>query len=474
MRLFPAILIGALSIAHACGNPADGEGGIMAVVNVSSSSALQSALARAKAGDVIKLAPGGYGSVTVSDVTFSAPVTIISQDASRPAHFDKLMLKDVTNLTVKSVDVGDALRSGQTDRTEQLVVWESEKIVLDTVHVHGSLDNDATNDGYGLRIRFSHDVDVINSTFQQLNRALVISQSTDVSVVKSEFHNLRSDGVQVSETQGVLIDGNRFSSYHPVKGDHADAIQFFTSNTKKASTDIRIVNNVILQGDGEGLQGIFMRDEVYDKQAREGRTPKGLPYERVEIENNIIYLMDQTHGISVSGARDISIADNSTLSPVGDKFNVAIRTWRLDDAVIERNLADRIVVDGEMANPVKFGKGNIALHFSPKVKSQIDGLNDGAIAKLDELIVDGLGYQSGAQAAPKPAAPKPAAPKPAPNPPADAIKDTPDKPDDFGSAPPSAFDPAPPAPVAFLMMNGQSIALTPSMMAFIADQGLIA
>ena len=70
------------------------------------SSELKTAFAEAGDGDVIKLAPGDYGSVRLRDKDFDTDVTITSADPGNRAVFDQyLELNDVSGVTIKGIDV---------------------------------------------------------------------------------------------------------------------------------------------------------------------------------------------------------------------------------------------------------------------------------------------------------------------------------------------------------------------------------
>ena len=75
----------------------------MATYSVSNASGLNSALGKAKGGDVIKLAGGNYGTVNLFNKTYSGNVTITSASDAKQAVFTKLKLKGTSNVTVDNV-----------------------------------------------------------------------------------------------------------------------------------------------------------------------------------------------------------------------------------------------------------------------------------------------------------------------------------------------------------------------------------
>ncbi len=192
------------------------------------------------------------------------------------------------------------------------------------------MDGDPRNDGVGLNVGNVKGIKVVNSEFEQLGRGAMFDSSTNVTVANNMFHELRSDGLNFSAVTNVLIDGNSFTNFHPISADHPDAIQFWTANTTKASTDIVIRNNVMLQGSGDSMQGIFMWDEV-----------ETLPYQRVTIQNNLVYEQNWPNGVVVYNGKDVNITGNTLLSPSGDATLVGIRANKIDRGIITRNVADQ-------------------------------------------------------------------------------------------------------------------------------------
>jgi hypothetical protein len=253
----------------------------------------------------------------------------------------------------------------------------STNITFDTVRVRGSLDGNPLNDGVGLAIANSTGIKVINSDFQQLFRGLVLSGVEDAQILNNKFHDIRSDGIDGVSVRRARIDGNTFTNFYKATGDHADAIQFWTTGTTKASTDIVIANNVVMQGKGCSLQGIFMRDELGT-----------LPYQRITIENNLIYEAGMPNGIAVMGAKDIIIRRNTAISRNDDTPRIWIRTESVTGATIEKNVADQYSLGGTSLTKID----NISLANNP-LASTLTSLNLGSAATISGLILSGYGYQ---------------------------------------------------------------------------------
>ena len=82
---------------------------------------------------------------------------------------------------------------------------------------------------------------------------------------------------------------------------HPDAIQFWTTNTTVAATDITITGNTFDRGSGVIVQGIFIQDEVGT-----------LPYQRLTIADNVI-VGAAYNGIAVRGAVDATLTNNTVI-----------------------------------------------------------------------------------------------------------------------------------------------------------------
>ena len=353
------------------------EGDDMTIFNVSTNTQLASALTKAVGGDTIALAAGKY-SMTINGRRPSSSVTITSQSLTNPAQLTWLKVDNSSNFRFKSIDIGRALTSTETISSATMAkISLSANITFDTVRVRGSLDGNPANDGVGLAISNSTGVKVINSDFQQLFRGLVLSGVEDAQVLNNKFHDIRSDGIDGVSVRRVRIDGNTFTNFYKISGDHADAIQFWTTGTTRATTDVVIANNVVMQGKGGSIQGIFMRDELGT-----------LPFQRITIENNLIYEAGMPNGIAVMGGKDIVIRRNTAVSPNDDATRILIRTESVAGATIEKNVADQYMLGGTNLTKID----NLTLANNP-VASTLTSLNLDAAATISGLILSGYGYQ---------------------------------------------------------------------------------
>jgi hypothetical protein len=254
-----------------------------------------------KPGDTLSLAPGSYSDLGFSKDLAFAGVTITSADPSHPAVLSHFGLSNVSGLTFSNLVL---------DATGPMGVWQfnianSSDIHFDHVSVHGSLDGDPTNDANGILFTNAANISVTNSEFQQLGRAsLAVLQGSNIQISGNNVHDIRTDGFEFAQVDHVTISGNTFANFHPVAGDHSDAMQLWAANTTAPSHDITISGNVIVVDDGASMQGIFLK------------TQSNLLVSNVTISNNLLY-GTSFNGISVNYGDNVTITGNELLSIPG-------------------------------------------------------------------------------------------------------------------------------------------------------------
>lgn len=312
-------------------------------ISVAGPEDLRSALGSAKPGDTLLLAPGTYAGLPAKNISlkFDKPITITSADPANPAVFTSFTLRNVQGLTFKNLELN------ATVQKFSFGVVNSSDVTFDHVHVHGSLDNDSSNDPSGLGFQRSARITVINSEFQQLNRALSVSVCQEIKISGNHLHDIRSDGIDMAQVSKVEISRNIFRNFRPVGSDHPDAIQFWTRNTTEPSRDVLISDNLIMKGEGAYTQGIFLTDQI-----------KSNPYERITVTNNLI-LGTGYNALRIHNTTDLTVANNELVSFAGDN-----NTFLLIKGV------DRVTATGNRATIVSIlnatnvtDKGNVRTRF---------------------------------------------------------------------------------------------------------------
>jgi len=298
----------------------------MATITVSTTTQLKAALAAAQGGDVIQLASGIYSAVSLQNMNFSAPVTITSADFNHPATLIDLTVNGSSGINFSHVEMN---ASGEMTYYK-FMVSNSSHVNFDHVHVLGEMGYQA------FAIKNSSYVSVTNSDFEQMQHGLGLSGSDHIVIANNSFHDLRSDGVRGVDSSYVTITGNSFTNFHPIDGDHPDAIQFYTSGSTSASHDILITDNVITRGDGAPVQGIFFRDQV-----------GSLPYDHLVITDNML-VGTLYNGIAVLGGVTVAITDNIVASLPDQKS--WIRVESVSDVTLTNDQAAVIMDTNNVAH----------------------------------------------------------------------------------------------------------------------------
>lgn len=304
-----------------CG--ATGKGAVMsgAIYNVSDSAGLYEALSKATGGDTIKLAAGDYGSLILNtnsgfDFTYDGAVTITSEDPADQASFSKMVIHGGRNITFEDITFDYEFNSEDPVWHRPFEVSNSENITIRDSVFLGDVAEGVSNtrDGfgyaYGLFVRGGENIILENNEFTSWELGAYFNDIDGLTVSQNEFHDLRRDGVNLSDVRSVLIEGNHFHSFrdHPDSTSHRDFIQFWTTGTSRPNTDIVIRENILDIGEGSWTQSIFMRNEEVDT----GRAGEEMFYQNVLIEENVIH-NGHTHGITVGETAGLTIRNNSVL-----------------------------------------------------------------------------------------------------------------------------------------------------------------
>jgi len=340
---------------------------------ISNQAALNAALASARGGEMLALAPGGY-SVTLSAKSYASPVIITSADPAHRAKIGWFSLANVSNLTFLKVDITRKPKDPTRPNAENLGKINGGKgIAFDGVYFHGSLDNDARNDMVGPNIGNVDGLRIVNSRFEQLMAGFRLGACKNVTVANNVVTALRSDGFNFAASTNVLIERNSFSNFQRNTTDHPDAIQFWTQGSTRPSANITIRYNVVLPGAGNGMQGIFLADQVGN-----------LPYSNVLIEKNLIVGLNMANGIFPSHVNGLTVRYNTVVSPVDDGNPVWIRIDKATGVSVTGNIAD-------MFNGVSVTGNKLTSASGIDLKL----LTTANVAKLSaaQLIVPGIGYQ---------------------------------------------------------------------------------
>lgn len=292
---------------------------------VSTAAALVATAKRAGAGDTILLAPGNYGDVILHAIRPGGTVTIKSADANNDAVFGQISVNASSNLVFEDIDVRRTLRAGEPEWARAVSVGGSNNISFVGVDFSGSTNGNRNDDGNGLVVTSSSRISVLDSTFQQFNNAVVLGRLDDVIFAGNTIRDVR-EGVNMSQIRGGLFERNYVTEVIPdmSKGDHPDAFQLHAAGAAGVSSDIVFRSNVIITN----AQGIFINNH---------KLGQGLFQSNIVIENNY-YEGNQRNAISVNGADNVVVTNNSLRAGAAGVYAPAIVVGGSTDVMVTKNI----------------------------------------------------------------------------------------------------------------------------------------
>lgn len=299
----------------------------MSTFLVSSQSQLVSSISKANGGDTIVLAKGFKAEmIAVDGFNKSGGLTITSQDSGSPASVSCLKITGSSGITVRDLDVMQRPNASQTAS-----VLNSSNIVLDRVHVHGVEDLSKTS--WGLTIRYSSNVSVTNSEFDQLKCAIHYMKNDNVTLEGNKVSNILNDGFIGSSTSNLVIKDNFFTNFQHAGPVHPDCIQLYTRPGDATAHDILITGNVYVRGNGTPVQGIWIRND------------SGLsPFENVTVTNNTI-IGSAYHGIGATAVGSLVMTGNRVQGYDDQPANIWVGDTR-GSVLVQNNVSNWYNYDG--------------------------------------------------------------------------------------------------------------------------------
>ena len=300
----------------------------MTIYNVSSASQLTTALSSASAGDTISLASGNYGDVTISK-SFSSDVTITSQSAASPAVLHSLTLNNSSHIVLDNLAVNFVPSATTYSFSPAVTINGSSYITFEHSSVVGgnaisgvsstATTLDSTGNviglptGQGIQIGKSNHVTVDDVEVSKLYKGIVIATSDYVTVEHSDVHDTRTTAIVAGGGNHITIDSNHLHDINPWhwgSGDHADFLAMWTNaGQTSASTDIHITNNLMEQGKGTAVLGMWMQGG-------------SIGYTNVQISGNAI-LNGNFQGITLWDVTGVSVDHNTLLQTSGADWKSA-------------------------------------------------------------------------------------------------------------------------------------------------------
>lgn len=369
----------------------------MTLHTVATVDTLSVAFAAALDGDVIELAPGTYGAITLSGRHFETGIVIRSADPANPAVFtDRLELRSLSNVDLENIDIhGAALADGKN--MPRLFLRSTTGVELRDIDVTGYLptpsdgvDPDlptATRSaplvGYGyeigIRLYETQDTVLRGVAFDALGTGLYVGRSGNVLVEDSRFTGLR-EGIQFFDTSDMTVRRNDFRDFNPWLAsirdpdynsrvhDHADMIQYWGANSIDGLHRITISDNHFEMPEGSDTQTIFGNLRTgpegitatdfsvtgntiingHPNAIRLGDIDGGLIADNVLLPNGTSVSKYWSPTIELLGARNVDVRDNAFVAWTGG----FILNWTAAElAAANITLADNTLLSTSPTSP---------------------------------------------------------------------------------------------------------------------------
>jgi len=248
--------------------------------------------------------------------------------------FGPIVLDQWQNVTFEGSSFSAPI--GTVEYQSLIVANRPENLAIRNSHFTGYRGDNGQLRIRGVSIRQGKDVTIDNSVFEGMAGVNGFHKSSGIRFTNNVMRTIR-EGVQIQGGDHILLEGNKFEDFQPFKGDHADAIQFFTTGIRdpaeSASHHVVIRRNLI-SADGKS-QAILVGDEL--KLAAMDRG-----YKAFLIEDNLI-IGAVWHGITAATVNDLTIRNNRVFRIAGRDIKGSRITAGGENAVVEDNQADAFI-----------------------------------------------------------------------------------------------------------------------------------
>lgn len=293
-------------------------------VVVATSQELTAALDGARAGDVVALRPGNFGEVKIDGRRIgSEPVHIVADSAAERPTVSRLALTDSSGFVIDGLAFVGSQELPPAAALVDIAHSENVQVLRSTFD---SVLERRQRRARAVQITKSSRITVTDNHIERLDRGVHLVDTQESMIVHNLFSRLDNDAISAVGVSGLTIQGNRFFGLASGNANRGTFIHLWTRGTKSASSDIRILDNVLTQDTPELVQGIFMGNE--DK----------VPYQNVEISNNLI-ILGTPHGIHLQLAANIRITGNILVDTQNSAFNNTLRLIDAQGGEVSRNLS---------------------------------------------------------------------------------------------------------------------------------------
>ena len=264
-------------------------------------------------GDTLFLHPGYYGSLILKKAKNSAPLTITTSTANR-ARFDRIYISASQNWIIKNLEISGSFATSYKKRKMVDIDKGSRSITLENLDIHSFPDTRSWSKedwkkkaSDGIRSR-GEDIKILNNNIRNVGNGITITGSNSVI-----HHNLvdrfSADGMRGLGNY-LTFSSNTVKNCIKVDKNHDDGFQSW-SRDKNGKTGrgvvkgIKLIGNRFIASDDPNaltrctMQGIGLFDGMYEDWI---------------IANNLV-VVDHWHGITVMGAKNVRIINNTVVDP---------------------------------------------------------------------------------------------------------------------------------------------------------------
>lgn len=238
----------------------------------------------AKPGATVFVPSGSYGAVTLSRKARGEAVTVAAQNPANPPRLSSLTISTAQDLIVRGLSVQLVPDAKTVASTSVARVVSSQGIQLQRLTLRGGravaglpqdTDPNVPRSGFGdsviglpigrgLTLDRCSEIVVQGCDIGESHKGIVLNNLSAVKIVGNDVHDVRTGTISGAGCSEMDVVENHLKNSRPWnyggKGDHGDFIHFWTTKARPASSGIRILRNLIDQGEGAPIMGILMED----------------------------------------------------------------------------------------------------------------------------------------------------------------------------------------------------------------------
>lgn len=300
-----------------------------------------------RGGDTVYLRNGNHGTVNISGVRPASFISIEAESGHKP-RVNSVAFANSSRLIFEGVTVTQRAKGamvGVDASSNNIIVSRNE------IYTAASTAGWTAADWSALGSRFDANsnmavhtsgscVTVVANSVRNVYFGIIVS-GPDSIADGNTIQGFAGDGMRPGSSPRITLRRNRILDNYVVDDNHADGIQVFDLGTA-AITDLTIDGNVIIQTATKGkpfdqyLEGIVLFDGLY---------------ERLKVINNVV-IVDHWHGITVYGARNSIIANNTVAG--------SNKPWIQVANAKDGRASVNVVVRNNLSNSFDLGAGAVA------------------------------------------------------------------------------------------------------------------